>query len=514
MNELFAPPTSKGMTLRPYQQEAVDRVLTGWKEFDKQLLVLPTGGGKTIVFSKIVEALQPKRSLILCHQNELIEQAVDKLHQATGIMADVDKAERHASLRADCVVATVQSMVRRLDKYSPDHFAAIICDEAHLSVSEIWQKVLAYFTGAKILGVTATPDRSDSKQLMAFYQNLAYEVKLFDLIRQGFLSRISVRTLDLEIDISSVAQNQGDYDKDQLDDVLTPYFDKICEAIKTYAAERKILVFLPLIKTSKNFVDACHRHGIGAKHIDGTSEDRRLILQEFRDDHFRVLGNSMLLTTGFDEPSIDCVINLRPTRSRTLYSQMIGRGTRLFNGKKDLLILDFLWMFEKHVIMNPAYLIAKNEDQARRMTKKFEKMKDYADLEFVDSEVAREREEDLANALKAKRGRGQYFDAAEYAARIQDQEMMDYEPMTSNESQPPTKAQTERLEKAGFVMETIKGRAHADMIISKLDDRRQRGLATLKQVYWLERFNIPNADNVTFNEASHILDEKFSKGRK
>jgi superfamily II DNA or RNA helicase len=507
------PPPAALMALRPYQVETIEAVEAGWSEVSRQLIEIPTGGGKTIIFSNLAARGLPGRTLILAHQNELIEQAVDKLYQATGIIADVEKAERTASLKSDIVVASVQTMARRLAKFAPDHFQWIICDEAHLSVSQQWQTVLQHFAPAKVLGVTATPDRSDGKDLMAFYQRVAIRVKLFDLIKAGYLARISVRTVPIEIDVRSVGQKGGDYDAEQLDVVLAPYFDKVCAAIKEHAADRKCLVFVPLIKTSLTFVNACHRAGIGARHIDGDS-DRRQILQGFKDGQFQVMANSQLLTTGYDEPSIDCVINLRPTKSRTLYAQCIGRGTRIkpATGKHtDLLILDFLWQFEKHVIMGPEHLIAKDEQQAKRIRRKYTKEFSEMDLEVVDSIAAKEKELELIEALKNTKRKGEYFDAMAFAAMTGDRDLMEYAAQTSEEAAPPTQRQIERLSQLGFQAAAVTSHGQAELVLAKAEERRQRNLCTGKQLYFLRKHHVPNAENMTRDEASAELSKRWGK---
>ncbi len=508
-----APAILQGMELRPYQQDAIQAIIRDWNQFDRLLSILPTGSGKTILFSKIAEACLPKKTLILAHQNELIEQAVDKLFHATGLIADIEKAESRASLTSDIIVASIQSMERRLDKFPSNHFGQVICDESHLAMSNSWQKVLMHFSAAKILGVTATPDRSDGKSLMQFFQKLSYEIKLFDLIKQGYLAKISVRTVPIEIDITGVGQKSGDYDAEGLDNTLTPYFQKVCEAILEFARNRKTLVFLPLIKTSQKFVHICKQNGILAEHIDGTSDERKTLLQEFKDDRFQVLANSSLLTTGYDEPSIECIINLRPTRSRTLYSQMIGRGTRIKpeGRESDLLILDFLWQFEKHVIMSPGHLIARDEEQARRITKKYAKLQEIADLEFIDSEAAKERELDLLNALKNQKRKGEYFDALAFAAMTADRDLMEYAAMTGEEGQAPTKKQIEELSRLGFLSDAVVSKGQAQILIDKALARRTHNLCSPKQLFFLKKHNIPNAENITRTEASEILTRMWGK---
>jgi superfamily II DNA or RNA helicase len=343
------------MQLRGYQETAVASILAGFQEFDRQLAVMPTGAGKTIVFSKLAEAMQPRRSLILAHREELIEQAVDKIAKSTGIFAQVEKAEQRASLMSPVVVASIQTLMgaQRRERWPRDHFAQIVVDEAHHALADSYQKVLRHFTG-KVLGVTATPDRGDKRNLGQYFENVAFEITMFDLIKQGYLSPVKVKALPVEIDLKNVKSVAGDYSADDLGTALTPYLRSIAKALRDHASFRKCLVFLPLIATSKTFTDICQQEGLSAAHIDGTSEDRKEILARFADGEFDILNNAMLLTEGYDDPSIDCIVVLRPTRSRSLYAQMVGRGTRVHPAKDDLLVLDFLWLHEKHNLVRPA----------------------------------------------------------------------------------------------------------------------------------------------------------------
>lgn len=303
--------------LRDYQHAAIDATLKGFKDYRRQLLVAPTGSGKTIMFAALAKRLRPERTLILAHREELIEQAVDKIYTSTGIQAEVEKAERRASPDAPIVVASVQSMMqpKRLATWAPDHFGLVVCDEAHHAISDSWQRVLDHFD-AKVLGVTATPDRGDKKNLGKYFENVCHEINLFDLIKAGFLASISIRSIPVQIDLRDVRQVAGDFASDDLGDVLGPYLQTIACAIRDVASFRKVLVFLPLIATSKAFVEICQREGLAAEHIDGTSKDRADILARFARSEFDVLSNAMLLTEGFDDPNIDCIVILRPTRSR------------------------------------------------------------------------------------------------------------------------------------------------------------------------------------------------------
>lgn len=312
------------MILRPYQNAFVSGVARGFHEgFMRQLGVLPTGGGKTICFANIAQRFHEKRgerTLVLAHREELITQAADKIKQATGLEASIEKAGDHADRSAPVVVASIQTMQgARLESWNPDHFGLIVCDEAHHVLADQWQTTLARFN-SRVLGVTATPDRGDKKNLATFFENLAYEIGILDLISQGFLAPVKIKAVPLRIDLADVKSTAGDYDAKALDAAIAPYLSQIARYIAENCQERRrIVTFLPLISTSQRFAEECQAVGIDARHIDGASPDRAEILKGFSAGKFRLLSNAMLLTEGWDEPGVDCLLVLRPTRSRPLY---------------------------------------------------------------------------------------------------------------------------------------------------------------------------------------------------
>lgn len=352
------------MELRPYQNEAKQSVFEQWKQgYSKTLLVLPTGTGKTIVFAKIAEecVANGKRVLILAHRGELLEQAADKIKKSTGLECAVEKAES-SSLNSwyRITVGSVQTLMRekRLNQFSSDYFDTIIIDEAHHCISESYRKILNYFNKADVLGVTATPDRGDMKNLGQVFESLAYEYTLPKAIKEGYLSPIKAMTIPLQLDLSSVSMQAGDFKSSEIGTALDPYLEQIAAEMKKYCADRKTVVFLPLIKTSQKFRDLLNKHGFNAAEVNGSSDDRAEILKDFEQGKYNVLCNSMLLTEGWDCPDVDCIVVLRPTKVRGLYCQMVGRGTRLADGKDHLLLLDFLWHTERHeyVILQALYV--------------------------------------------------------------------------------------------------------------------------------------------------------------
>ena len=362
------------MDLRPYQREAEAAILGEWDAgILRTLLVLPTGCGKTIVFSKVIEdrVRAGDRVLVLAHRGELLEQAADKLAQATGLRCATEKAEESClGSWYRVVVGSVQSLMRdkRLSRFAHDYFQTIVVDEAHHVLSDGYQRVLDHFCDARVLGVTATPDRGDMRNLGQCFQSLAYEYSLPKAIRDGFLSPIKALTIPLKLDLTGVGVQSGDFKAGDLGTALDPYLEQIAGEMERYCFDRKTVVFLPLVKTSQKFRDILNRHGFQAAEVNGTSDDRAQILRDFDAGKYNVLCNSMLLTEGWDCPSVDCIVVLRPTQVRSLYSQLVGRGTRLFRGTDHLLLLDFLWHIERHELCHPANLICENEDVARKMT--------------------------------------------------------------------------------------------------------------------------------------------------
>lgn len=368
---------STKMELRPYQQEAKDSVFEQWEKVNKTLVVLPTGCGKTIVFAKVTEECvrRGKRVLILAHRGELLDQASDKIAKTTGLRCALEKAE------ATCLgswyritVGSVQSLQRekRLAQFDKDYFGTIIIDEAHHCITDGYQKILQYFSDAKVLGVTATPDRGDMRNLGEYFESLAYEYTLPKAIREGYLSPIKALTIPLKLDLTGVSMQSGDFKAGEIATALDPYLYQIADEMAKYCQERKTVVFLPLVKTSQKFRDILNEKGFKAAEVNGESRDRAEILEAFDKDEYNVLCNSMLLTEGWDCPSVNCVVVLRPTKVRSLYSQMVGRGTRLYPGKEDLLLLDFLWHTERHELCHPANLICESEEVARKMTENLE----------------------------------------------------------------------------------------------------------------------------------------------
>lgn len=511
------------MKLRDYQQDARESIQSEWKKGTKKtLLVLPTGCGKTIVFSKVIEdrVRKGERVLVLAHRGELLEQAADKLEKSTGLKCATEKAEQ-TSIGSwyRVVVGSVQTMMRekRLEQFDKDFFDTIIIDEAHHCISDSYQKVLNYFEDANVLGVTATPDRGDMRNLGSYFESLAYEYTLPKAIKSGYLSPIKALTIPLELDLSTVGQQAGDFKASDLGSALDPYLESIANEMWKNAKDRKIVVFLPLVKTSQRFTEILNAKGFRAAEVNGESKDRAEVLEDFDKDKYNVLCNSMLLTEGWDCPSVDCVVVLRPTKVRSLYSQMVGRGTRLHPGKTELLLLDFLWHTDRHELCHPAHLIAENEEVAKAMTKQIEEAGVPLDLEMVEKQavedVVSQREEALAKQLaEMKKRKRKLVDPLQFEMSIQAEDLSSYVPSFGWEMGPPSPKQVNTLEKLGILPDEIDNAGKATKLLERLEKRREQGLTTPKQIRFLEGRGFQHVGTWQFDSAKKLIDRIAANG--
>jgi len=511
------------MDLRPYQLQAKEAIFGEWdKGIRKTLLVLPTGTGKTIVFSKVIEdcVRDGERVLVLAHRAELLDQAADKLQQSTGLMCATEKAEE-SCLESwfRVVVGSVQTLMRekRLAQFEADFFNTIIVDEAHHCISDSYQRVLQHFDEAKVLGVTATPDRGDMKNLGAYFESLAYEYTLPKAIKEGFLSPIKALTLPLTLDLTGVGQQAGDFKAADLGTALDPYLYQIADEMVKYCMDRKSVVFLPLIKTSQKFRDILQDKGFLAAEVNGESTDRTEILADFDAGKYNVLCNSMLLTEGWDCPSVDCIVVLRPTKIRSLYSQMVGRGTRLCPGKEDLLLLDFLWHTERHELCHPAHLICENEEVAQKMTENIEAAGCPVDIEAAEEkateDVVSQREEALAKLLQEmKHRKKKLVDPLQFEMSIQAEDLSSYVPSFGWEMSPPSQKQIQTLEKLGILPDEIDNAGKATKLLERLDKRREEGLTTPKQIRFLEGRGFQHVGTWQFEGARKLIDRIAANG--
>lgn len=348
------------ITLRPYQNEALAAVHGAMQRgIRRPLVALPTGTGKTCLFAKVIEE-RPGRSLVIAHRDELLRQAGDKINSVTpGATAKIGyvKAEENDH-DTPITIASVQTLSRqnRLEKVAPD-YQTVIIDECHHSAAESYLRVIEYFNGFKddgplVLGVTATPERGDKIGLDCVFQEIVYQRTMLDMIKEDFLCDLTAIEIKLKVDFNALHTRHGDYIDSEVE-AFMKHADApqhIVEAFKEHAGDRPTIVFTPTVAMAHDIAERFVEAGFAAEGLDGTTptQERRNILARLKSGQTQIVCNCGVLTEGFDEPSVACIITARPTKSKVLYIQMIGRGTRKYPGKKDCLIMDVVGVPHSH----------------------------------------------------------------------------------------------------------------------------------------------------------------------
>lgn len=510
------------MPLREYQKEAVDAVLSSWEDGHLHTLIaMVTGGGKTVIFSEVLRKTHKPgtHALVLAHRSELLSQAQDKLSSFAGLSSTLEKAENHAYGSPEPVVlGSVQTLsnASRLNEYPRDYFSHIVVDEAHHTMSDSYLRVLNHFPEAKVLGVTATPSRSDKKNLAEFYENISYEYGLRDAINDGWLCPIKAQMIPLKVDLRNVAITNGDYSASGLGSALDPYLEMIAEEMTKYAKGRRTVVFLPLVSTSQKFTRILRKHGFRAAEVNGESSNREEILKGFENGEYEVLCNSMLLTEGWDCPSVDCIVCLRPTKIRSLLIQILGRGTRLYPGKKELLVLDFLWLTTRHNLCRPSTLLGLSEEKEEKLNRKIEEG-EAVDLleaeEEIERDAVKEREKNLRKELdKMRHKKLVLVDPLQYAVSLSDEALLSYEPTFTWEFGPPSEKQLLALSNWGIAPESVGTCGYAHELLNRLSTRKELGLTTPKQIRILERYNFQHVGEWKKDEASSVISRLSNNG--
>lgn len=479
------------MGLRPYQQQAVSAVHERWQEWDRELLVMATGTGKTRTAKAIIEdRLSCGPVLFIAHRDELITQAAATFGNAGKIKAEVTDIK-------PITVGSIQTLINR-PRYN---FSTVIVDEAHHCVSDSYRKVLDTYAGVKTLGLTATPDR---KGLGEVFDGIAFEYGLRQAVVEGYLSPIVARTVPIDIDMSNVRIKAGDFELNAVAETLRPYLPEIAKAIKAYASDRKTLVFLPLVAIAQEFREILESEGIPAREVNGASADRAETLQWFKDCPRGIaLCNAMLLTEGVDIPDCDCVVCLRPTKVRSLYSQIVGRGTRLAPGKQNCLVLDFLWLSTRHDLCKPACLLTDKAEDIDAVAKSAVD----GEIDIMDGlvDVVEQRRNALAAQLAANaRKKARLIDPLQYFVDADAMSAADFVPEFAWQTQPPTEKQMKMIEGAGINPEGM-CRGQASLVIDSILNRRRQGLATPKQVRMLRQKGFNEPAQWTKEQASKVM---------
>lgn len=356
-------------TLRPYQLEALQAIRAHLARGERRLLVaLPTGCGKTVCFAALPGFLGlPGRWLVLAHREELLDQALRKFRAANpGLTCEVEQADRRAGA-ADVVIASVATLQRaRLEALDPEGFAGVIVDEAHHATAESYRRVLERFgllepdCPRPLLGFTATPTRGDGVGLDQVFQSIAYSMTLREAIEAGWLCGLAGLRISAGADLTRVATRAGDFAQGQLADAVnTPERNAlVARAYLEHAPGRRALAFGVTVAHAEELAAALLAEGVPAACVTGETprEERRATLERFAAGELQVVSNCGVLTEGFDDPGVACILQARPTQSGLLYAQIIGRGTRPAPGKADCLVIDFVDNCRRHKLNTVASL--------------------------------------------------------------------------------------------------------------------------------------------------------------
>lgn len=344
------------MKMRPYQDAAIAGAFEAWKEAASALIVLPTGLGKTVVFSEVIRRFQPTRAIVIAHREELIFQAAEKIKKVTGLDGGIEmggfRADGWFGAPPPYVVSTVQTQCSggdgggRMTKFLPGDFGLVVIDEAHHATAGTYRRVIDYYRqnpACKILGVTATPDRADEEALGQVFEAVAYDYQILDAIRQGWLVPIRQQMVTVEsMDFSNVRTTAGDLNQGELAEVMEEEDNLQRVAVPTVeiCGDRRAIVFAATVRQAERLCEIINRYRPDrAAWLCGKTdrEKRRKMLADFKRGALQYVVNVGVLTEGFDDSGVEVIVMARPTKSRSLYAQMAGRGTRPHDSVAGLL---------------------------------------------------------------------------------------------------------------------------------------------------------------------------------
>ena len=356
--------------LRDYQKSALDSIEEGFSRAKSLLISVPTGGGKTVIFNTY--ALNRNfRTLVVAHRDELIEQALDKYVMVGGSFMDCGRIVAGRVEPKKYTAGSIQTLHRNLDRLT-EYFKSldlVVWDEAHhvpaRTYREVYERIREVHPEVRMLGVTATPFRTDGQNLQEFFEEQAFSIGLFELMKLGYLVPLRGRRIPLDLELDRVGISEGeagekDFSVRGLGELImqSGVLPSVARLWQEFGENRRTIFFLPTVETAHDLKEELLRIGVAAEVVYGSMElkERRSILQEFKNGGIRVLTNVNVLTEGFDDPEVDCIAMLRPTKSLVLYAQIVGRGLRLARGKRDCLLLDFTGISEKHEIVGLEHL--------------------------------------------------------------------------------------------------------------------------------------------------------------
>jgi len=536
------------LSLRPYQQEAADAVIESFKTNGSALVVMPTGTGKTILFSRIIEDHDWGRCLVLAHREELIRQAANKIEAVSGCAPDIEMAGEYADrsmfLRNPVIVSSIQTQSRgRMKRFDPHQFGLVIIDEAHHATAKSYRRTIAHYRqnpNCKLLGVTATPDRSDESALGQVFDTVPCVYELSDAIADGWLVPVRQRVVTVDgLDMSSVRTTAGDLNGADLGKILEQesVAHEIAHPTYELVGKRKALVFAVTVRQAEMIADILNRHEQDcARWVCGKTpkHERAETLRDYTAGRFRFLVNVGVFTEGFDEPTIEVIVMARPTKSRALYSQCVGRGTRPLpglvddagscperrrriatSGKPFVEVIDYVGNSGRHKLVTTADILGGKYGEevvnlANHNTQEAGTAQDISEAlenaaEEIDRRKADERRRRMAVIATAKYKVGgevdpfDILDITEQPARGWDR------------VKKPSARMAEVLDKAGVSTQGM-SYTQASQLIGAMMERRNKDQCTFRQAKVLSAHGYETT--ATFAEARTIIDSLAANGWK
>ncbi len=353
------------MALRYYQEDAIKADLDVCARDESPLTLMATGTGKTVVMAKVVETLvqKGKRVLIIAHRGLLLDQISKSLMDWAGLPSGREQSNEYANWKSSVILSTPQTLRGERLAKKPKGIDAVVIDECHRAVTPSMLELYDHFNDPMKLGYTATADRPDGKGLSDVFDQIAYQYSLARGVKDGYLAKIiGRRVTDMEIDLSNLRVKMGDYSDGDLGELLETHLVPIAHnVIKECEGRKKVLIFLPTVDSSDHLARILSEMGEEADYVSGEKgKGNGPVLAAFRSGGIRFLCSCQLVVEGYDEPGIDTIVMLRPTLSRIVYSQAIGRGTRLAPGKDHCLLVEFTYNSNKHKLVSPYELMGDN----------------------------------------------------------------------------------------------------------------------------------------------------------
>jgi len=551
------------MKLRNYQLEAETSVLQAWSDKNlSTLVVMPTGTGKTVLFASLIRSKLPARALVLAHRSELIWQARDKIQKVTGLTVDVEMGEYKARTDKDLfhpksqvIVSTIQTQSAggdgggRMGKFAPMDFGLLIIDEAHHATSPSYRKVIEYYKtnpNLVIVGVTATPDRSDEEALGQVFDTVAFDYEILDAINDGWLVPIEQQMVSIEdLVFEGMRTTAGDLNSADLAAVMTAEkpLQGVASATIDIIGTKRGIGFASSVAHAEMLSEIFNRHRSGMSNVVSAktdAEERKKIISEFAQGRIQFLWNCGIFTEGFDDSGVEVISMARPTKSRALYAQMAGRATRphesiahrlndVFNAplrratiarscKPSCLIIDFVGNSGKHKLITTADILGGNvsDEVLEAAISTARKSGKPMRMDKTIEEEEKRQEEIKAKKLAEEARKARLVGKASFkSTSVNPFDILQIKPITSTRGWDKGKVASENMRR--IMREHIKvnpddySYAQTRQLVSEFFRRIEKKLCTINQAKTLKKFGVEPKD-VTFANARIMLDQIASNG--